>query len=674
MMMKTMLTLLKTIKDIYKKMKPEEKFVAAVTILIVLGLSLTALMSPGIAPEPSDLGSVEEFPLFSEEELILGAEQPSSWFSYNEFTGFKTKADPTKLDNGANPNGQNTVINDGDRVSVRTFGNTIFGAASTTETFVGGLHTFRRRDGENIMMRGVGIFLEYYEENNDTWEILLPTSTSPFYGFADYNINTDLKSYTYFGNGTDAFSRWSGNHVGLHADGVTSTATFVLTDTTTGIGFPDTGTLIYCGQSIAYTAVEAGGFQVGSSHACAADKGVAEFPDQFSDKIQGNIYTVANNRLFIAGIASTTQAVYFSKYGDALDFVGAALITSSTADAAGIFNLGEGGGGITGLALDEGSIYIFKRSLIYKATLDGDGIYTLVPLKPFDGKSQTTGAVSSGSVFTGGNGVFFITPDNQIMNLSRISTVDYPQIVPISDVIKPTVNAVRMASSTGIFFKNQAFISVQSDSEVGRNDAVFLWNDIISAWESPIIGWNASVFTIYDDGDGEALYFGDSRVAQVYKVTSSAIDNELGVTSNWRSKQFTFGTAEELKEVDNFYIEGYISDNTTLSISLLYDENGDTQIYTTEFSGTETSFMFDAPEFNLFGFHAFGFERFGSSEVPDNNKFRIYLNKSLRRVPFYNLQLELASDGVGQSWEVTNYGFHVRRSTQPEKRGLYRAF
>ena len=106
----------------------------------------------------------------------------------------------------------------------------------------------------------------------------------------------------------------------------------------------------------------------------------------------------------------------------------------------------------------------------------------------------------------------------------------------------------------------------------------------------------------------------------------------------------------------------------------MFDEDGDTQILTTEFVGTEEDFQYDASEFNLFGFHAFGFERFGSSDDPGGVKFRVYLKKNLRRTPFYNLQVEFASDGVGQDWEILDYGFQVRRHTQPEDRDLYRAF
>jgi len=608
------------------------------------------------------------------EELSLGGVESARWVVFDRFTGFKTKADASKIDDGANPNGQNTIINDGDRISIRDFGYELFGQASTTENRIESLHTFRRRDGENIMMRSTGSYLEYYEDGSDEWEPLVTTSTSAIYDFADYNINTDLRSYTYFGNGSDNFSRWSGAHVLIGTSGVTSTATFIMTGDPTGLGFPASGEIVYCGQRVAYTSYSTTGFEVASAHTCAGDKGLAEAPEEFSSSPKGNIYLVANNRLFISGIASTTQAIYFSEYGDATNFVGADLVTESTASSPGIFNLGEGGGAVTGMALDEGAIYAFKRSLIYKITLDGDGLYTLVPLKPFDGKSQTTGATTNKSIFTGGNGLFFITPDNQIMNLSRIAQVDYPQIVPISDVIKPTIESAVFASSTGIFFQGNGYISAKSDSTINSNDTIFVWNDRINAWESPTVGFNPSSFTIYDDGTGEALYYGDSRVAQTYKIIDEPIDNELGVTANWRSKQFNFNEPQSLKELDNFYVEGYIADNTNLSISLLFDENGYSQIYTTDFLGTEEDYIFSTGEFNLFGYYPFGFQRFGTNDTAELKKFRIYLNKNLRRVPFYNLQMEVASDGINQKWEITSYGFRIKRSTQPEDVNLYRAF
>lgn len=603
-------------------------------------------------------------------ELLGGSTPDAQWQSVSSFEGFQTKGDPTKIGNGANPNGQNTVINNGDRISIRDFGYSLVGAASTTPNYVHSLHTFRKRSGENILIRATGSIMEYYEEGNDTWEVLGKNfSTGTPFGFADFNINTDLSSYVYFGNGVDAFSRWTGAHTLLNGAAIAAAGSITVDDTT---DFPSTGTIIYCGQELAYTAITATTFTVASAHACDDNRGVALAINANTSAPRGNLYLAADNRLFIAGVVSSTQAVFFSQYGNANTF-SATLVTASTAASPGIFNLGEGGGGVTGMALEEGSIYIFKKSIIYKATLS-DSLYTLEPLKSFDGKSQTTGLATSGGVFTGANGVLFTTPDKQIMNLSRISGIDYPQVTPISDIIKPTVTSLDFTSSTGIFWRDEAYFATRSSENALSNDSILVYNSRLNAWESPIVGWSASQFTVYDDGTGEALYFGSSNQAEVYKVTEGALDNELGVTANWRSKQFDFGLPYSMKEVENMYVEGYISDNTTLSISLLCDEDGFTQIFTTNFVGTESTYVINSSPFNLFGFHPFGYERFGSSDQNELKKFRVYLNKNLKRVPCYNYQVEFASDGESQSWEITNFALKVREYSQPERSSIYRIF
>ena len=609
-------------------------------------------------------------------EEMLGVSAPdATWVTIDQFTGYKTKQDASKLDTGANPNGQNTFINDGDRVLIRDYGNELFpvnGTVSTTISSVNSMHTFRKRNGENIMMRTQGALVEWYEEGNDSWEYLKTgLSPSTTFGFADFNLNTDQYSYTYFGNAIDPAMRWTGNHTLLSAF-VTSSAGAIFVDSTAG--FPVSGTIIYCGVELAYTSKSDSAFFVGSAHECSADEGLAEAVSTDANDPRGNIYLAADNRLFIAGVVSSTQSVFFSAYGDATNFSVQSLISSSTYAAPGVFNLVEGGGGVVGMAQDESGIYMFKNSIIYKATLS-DSLYTLDPLKGFDGKSQTSGAINQKTIFSSGNAIYFITPDNQIMALQRVESYDYPQTVPISDSIKPTTDSMVFASSTGIVFRDKAFFSARSSDTATYNDTVLVWNIPRATWESPIIGWNVLDWTVYNDGDGEDLYSGHALNPDVYHITNSQVDNGFGFAANWRSKLYDFGLPTQQKEFENFFVEGYISDNTTLSVSLLLDENGYTQTYTAEIVGTETAYIYNSPSFNLFGFSTFGTERFGSSSgVVDRKKFRVYLNKNLRRVPFYNAQVEFASDGESQQWEILRFGFLVRTHSQPEKSSLYRAF
>ena len=611
-------------------------------------------------------------------DIDLGVSNPrSNWTVIKSFQGYYTKLDETKIPDGANGRGQNTTANNGDRISIREQGMEIFPStdtASTTIQRISSVHTFRTKDGNNILMRTRSAYVEYFEETGDLWTILKGGYTSDqTFGFADYNRTLDIPSYVYFGNGVEDFSRWTGVHTTLTTT-ATSGASVLFVADAGDLG--NTGTVTVCGIEEAYSSKTATTITLsGTVNAeCASGSGIPESVETYATNPKGNIYIAFDNRLIIAGIASTSQAVYFSKYGTPTDFIGADLVSAATDADADIFNLVEGGGAVTGLAMDENSLYIFKRSIIYKVTLT-DTDYTVTQLKPFDGRSQTTGLISKNGTFSGGNEVFFVTPDNQIMAIQRVENVDFPQIVPISDSIKNTVADMKFDNASGIVFRDKAYFSAKSTTDNSKNDTVLVWNIREKMWDSPIVGWNVENFTVYDDGTSEELYISDSISPNIYKVIDTISDDVFEVKANWRSKQFDFGRPEILKEINNVYIEGYITPNTTLTISLLLDEDGFTQSFSTDLAGTDSDYLFNADDYNLFGFSPFGSKRFGSGGSEElNRKFRVYLGKNFRADPFYNAQIEFASEGLNENWEIISFGFDIAPYTKETDRDLYKSF
>lgn len=637
-----------------------KRFLLVLSLLVSFGVGCQS--AP--APEAQELGT---------------AESGSQWINFGAFNGFETRLDQTKVQDGASVNGQNTTVNQGDRISIRPLGFELFpttASLSATTTPVGTLHTFRKRDGSSLLMRAVSSTLEWYERGNSTWETLKTGYSSDDFGFADNNVNTDQTSYTYFGNAQQPFSRWTGVRTLLNG-ALTGVETTITVDSTLEFGAA-TGTLVLCGVERTYTSSTASTFILSSAApACADNRAVTQAVQEFSSTSypRGNIYLFADNRLFISGATSSPQVVYFSGYGTSTNFGSLASLVSDSTDASpGLFNLAEGGGPVTAMVMDEGSIYMFKRSIIYKATLS-DSTYNIQPLKTFDEKSQTSGAINKRSTFVTSNGVFFITADNQIMYLQRVAQVDYPQIVPISDIIKPTIDSLTFSSSTGIVYRDRAFFSAKSSAGLTANDTVLVFNLDTSAWDTPIVGWSVSDWTVYQNSTKEELYFGDGRTPNTYLVNATPLDYIYEVAASWRSKQYTFGLPQSLKYIENVFVEGYIAPNSSLTISLLLDEEGYTQRYTTTLNGTETAFIYDSSEFNVFGLSPFGTKRFGSNDdVSGKKKFRIYLGKDFRQVPFYNAQIEFGSDGENEQWEVTNYSFLVRQAPVPESRNLFKAF
>ena len=605
----------------------------------------------------------------------------SQWVNINKFAGLQTKYDPTKIEDGANSNGQNTSVNNGDRITLRNLGYEIFpsiASLSLNNIPVVSLFTFRKRDGSNILLRSRDTFLEWFETSNNTWEKLVTGLTvGKKFGYAHFNINTDLLSYIWFCNGVDNMKRWDGSHTTLTSDLHLTDVVINVVDTST---FGATGTVIVNGNTIAYTSKTPTTFVVAASGITAtAGQGIATIPTDFAGHPKGNILASYDNRLFVSGISTTPQSVYFSKYGDPTDFSILTTVTSATATASGAFNLIEGGGMVTNITFDEQSIYIHKRSMMYKATLT-DSLYTLQPLKPFDGRSQTMGSIRG--AFTGSNSTFFTTIDNQIMAMQRVANIDYPQAESISDIIKPITDQGDFSSMTGIAYKDKAYIAYKSVPTSVMNDTILVYNTVNKLWDSPITGLQVSEFAIYNNGSTEDLYFGSALDSDVYKINSTPTDrispdasNTLDIVGSWRSKQFDFGMPSVLKTMSDVYVEGYISPQTKLTINLYIDENGYTGKFSTTIDGSVAQFTYNSVIINSFGLTPFGTQRFGSNDDTSGKvKFRVYLGKDFRASEFFNAQIEFISTGQNQQWEIEQFAFKVQPHTQPTKYSLYKAF
>ncbi len=604
----------------------------------------------------------------------------TTWVVRDKFEGLVTYIDPEKVKPGSATAGYNVSFNYGDIISNRQLGYQPYpsntSASMATDPIIS-QHTFRKRDGSNLMMRSQTTIMEYFDETSKAWVTIKGGFTaSQRFGYTDFNINTDQHSYVYFCNAVEDMYKWTGNITNLTQALHNGDSTVHVTDTT---GFSASGNLTISGTSTPYSAIGSSTtFTLTSpwgGATIANGTGITETPADVSGAPKGNILTNYSNRIFIAGIIATPQAVYFSTYGDADTYTNAALVTSSTATDPGIFNLAEGGGGVVGFTRDEQALYIVKPNIVYVVTLS-DSFYSLEPLKPFDGKSQTTGGIATRCIFANGNGSVIITPDNRILNLTRIQTIDYPQLIPISDDIFPTVDALDFTNAAGITFQQKMYIACSTEKG-GQNDTVLVYNTQVKLWETPVTGWNVQDWQIYNNGvDGDRLFFGSNNSTNTYEVTTTPMDGDFDVSSNVIMNQETFGDPAEQKFIDNFYVEGYITENTDpLTISLFFNDKGYTQILTATIAGTNTDLLFSTNNANVFGFNPFGLEVFGSdSGGAGKKKFRLYTKNTLRNIPFYNISVGFSSDGANQDWSVLVYAFKAGIYQNVENRKLYIGF
>ncbi len=264
----------------HKKQQSKYKYIVPVVAAIISFFIVNALIGHSFLDESND-------------EMIgvsYKSGNTAQWYNFKTFTGYQTNIDPTKLPEGGNPMGQNTTINNGDRISVREFGYEVFPEGeeiSTSTDSIKSLHNFRKRSGENILIRTSSTTMEYFEENNDLWEIFRTGLTSSKkFSFADYNINTDIQSYTYFGNAYDNAARWTGVHALLSVDlNISDTFVYVSHVDESESFLLANGTIIVCGVELDYTAfddvLDRFTLTSASTVSCSDGRSVAEAVEEF---------------------------------------------------------------------------------------------------------------------------------------------------------------------------------------------------------------------------------------------------------------------------------------------------------------------------------------------------------------------------------------------------------
>lgn len=414
--------------------------------------------------------------------------------------------------------------------------------------------------------------------------------------------------------------------------------------------FPITGTLRISGTDVTYTGITSTTFTGCSNVPAAADEAPVTLAVATSPVTpRGNILLVEKTRLFVAGVEKSKSSVYYSKIGESRDFT---FSSTRVAGEGGVIDTPEGGGAITGLGSQENLIYILKNDIIKSFYFTQDG--TDLPVIATVAESPNVGAYSPLGVFKVDNQIYYTSKEGAVKTVTRVESIDTIQTLELSDPISALVRTLNFSASAGIFFKQKAYISCRtSDSDF--NNMVLVFNFQKNAWEAPIMGWAVASWFI-DDSD---LYFGNAINPVTYKIADRYDDNGFPFEAVARFAYSNFGDAALPKEYSSLFLEGYITENTTITIKALYNYNGVQETRETTLSGTDSQYIVSSASYYGLGMEALGLTPLASTgEVPEDiNKFRVYLHTQPQ--PFYEISLEISSNQEGARWEILRFGYNA---------------
>lgn len=487
---------------------------------------------------------------------------------------------------------------------------------------------------------------------------------------------------------TWAADQWNGFYVyvtsGVHAGKVreiTDTTTTVITFDTLGsdpgtatfeirrLLFPETGTLIYGGTTIAYTAIDtATTFTVASAHAAADNTIVTLAPTNYEANPRGNRLTNYLGRTIVGNVRSALSrnsggtlqgyasggSYFVSKINNPLDFSFSGTRVAGEGD---IQSTPYGGGNITDVVAQEETAYVFKRDYIEAVsyTQDANDLATRVPLK--------AGAGSVGKVTQGSNDVYFFTEGKQLTTIGRVRAKDIkPQTLDVGDKIKRWLERTVLENvGRGKEIGGKVYIPLQSNDQVNANDVMLVYNENTNSFEGI---WDLPAFGIEEFGGN--YYYASSGRPDVYQMfTDRFADVEgsqiYGYSFEAQTHFFNLTASKNYQQsMHGLVVEGYVRGGTEITYTVYKDFN-DTPTVTFTLSTEDTGVLSNQNTNIYLGDTPLGINNLSVdySDVDIDGRYHFIARVYFPFVYGNYFSVGVSSSGIDQDHETTRFGLMV---------------
>lgn len=244
------------------------------------------------------------------------------------------------------------------------------------------------------------------------------------------------------------------------------------------------------------------------------------------------------SHLFVGGVSSVPDRLYFSNINDPETWGGSSFVN---------VNLGDGSPitGLKGIGGTIGRVVIGKERSVWYLTGFTSADFAISPL------TYEHGIASQESMIEVGNEVWGIDLEGNIRGLYR-STEDVPFTALKSKDIQMTIAGLNKASiskSTAVYFDNYAMFFVPNGVD-SQNSLVLVWDTLANEKKGGWIkftNWNIARAVVFSQTQPQ-LYLFDSRSGngQAYQWSGTS-DNGLAILAKYETKIYDHEFPERIK-------------------------------------------------------------------------------------------------------------------------------
>lgn len=256
------------------------------------------------------------------------------------------------------------------------------------------------------------------------------------------------------------------------------------------------------------------------------------------------------------------------------------------------------------------------------------------------------------------NSIVFVSNETIVNAFGPVKDIlGDPNFVNMSDPIKYDIDAYNFAGGE-VYYHNYFIYITLPKMGIER-----LYNVVKKYWEAPQVVPFSRHYEVNGTLFAHSGLTNESYQCYVPELYSDN-GNPINMVMAFPYVSQEGGAANQLKNFNKHYIEGYIAANTTMLLTINYDFGGYTGTYTTTITGTEANIIFNKVTDGSLGQNPLGSEPIGSilnlPNQPAIPKFRII--NTFPRIDCYEYQIVLSTDDVDQNVAILRSGPAVAAS------------
>lgn len=603
-----------------------------------------------------------------------------------EVLGYVTAENPTNTDSRHLVGGSRNVLIDQQRKVKTRNGFSIFGANNAAITPVRNAVTWNTSTGTELFLRAYDDELEVWIGTIDgvdfnTWyRVKDSLGTSAIPRFATWFDTTENIDELLFVWGDDNIYEWNGAIAivaSLAATTITKTGSTTFAQDRFYTAANKTLVCVRTGTEYTYTGGETTTTLTGiadTTGLLAGDvlvqKVVTNADNPAANRINNTIYNYQNQ---ICVGSDSDEEVYISKNTDYADF---SFATPRVPGNGALLTLD---GKVNGFATLTDKLIIFAGAeSIFQATFVALTVSTTktetVEVKKYEvGVSQS--AQSQEVIVPIGNSVLYLSQEpalRELVSLEEVSGGKDP--VTLSNPIKPDFDAATWTGASALWYRNAFYLSAPSDGVLFileyKEDAD---GKVRRFWQPPQT-LPARILSIYNS----TLYGHSNASPETYTLfdesaysDTNAAGEKVPINCVAKFAYKTYGKRAQLKNFDEYFVEGEISASTTLDLTLYYDYGGYTQALTKNIDGGDFTISEETLLNSSMAQQPPGSQPLGGNiNAPDSTlKFRAILE--IAKEDFFEMQAVFSSDDIDKYWAILAHGSNARISPrQPNNKKI----